>query len=145
MNNKKKVAAYEELRKQFLDEIEMMKQEIKEYNIALASNEEGKAYMGIGLLSSSTKGIKGKVYLIISWIRHPGTYYESRFNEDATIFFQDFLWWMILINFSVALVNMLPLGIFDGGRVFYLTILYFTKSEDKAKKAKPFKPAILIH
>ena len=118
--------------------------EIKEYNIALASNEEGKAYMGIGLLSSSTKGIKGKVYLIISWIRHPGTYYESRFNEDATIFFQDFLWWMILINFSVALVNMLPLGIFDGGRVFYLTILYFTKSEDKAKKAFKFMTMFLL-
>jgi membrane-associated protease RseP (regulator of RpoE activity) len=118
--------------------------EIKEYNITLASSEEGKAYMGIGLLSSSTKGIKGKVYLIISWIRHPGTYYESRFNEEGTIFFQDFLWWMILINFSVALVNMLPLGIFDGGRVFYLTILYFTKSEDKAKKAFKFMTMFLL-
>ena len=32
-------------------------------------------------------------------------------------------------------MNMLPLGIFDGGRVFYLTMLAITKSEKMAKWA----------
>jgi membrane-associated protease RseP (regulator of RpoE activity) len=37
-----------------------------------------------------------------------------------------------MINVSVAVVNMLPLGVFDGGRVFYLTALAITKSKKKA-------------
>ncbi|HRZ85710.1 MAG TPA: site-2 protease family protein [Candidatus Paceibacterota bacterium] len=110
---------------------------IKEYDITLAAKPTNKnaAYLGIGLLESSRKGIAGKIYSIISIIRQPGTYYESKIGSDLTVFIQDFLWWMILINISVALVNMLPLGIFDGGKVFYLTVLYFAKSEDIAKKS----------
>ncbi len=40
-----------------------------------------------------------------------------------------------MVCFSIALVNMLPVGIFDGGRFFYLTILAITKKEKIAKKA----------
>ena len=39
-----------------------------------------------------------------------------------------------MISISVALINMLPVGIFDGGRFFYLTILGLTKSEKIAKR-----------
>ena len=39
---------------------------------------------------------------------------------------------------------MLPLGIFDGGRVFYLTMLGVTKSENFAKKAYIFMTYLLI-
>ena len=109
--------------------------QVKEYNIQFADDGKGKPYLGIGLYQTSTKGIKGKVFLILSAVREPGTYYENRFDGDFIEFIYDLLWWMILINISVALVNMLPLGIFDGGKVFYLTILAFTKSEDKAKLA----------
>jgi membrane-associated protease RseP (regulator of RpoE activity) len=35
----------------------------------------------------------------------------------------------------VALVNMLPVGLFDGGKFFYLTIFGLTKSEKIAKRA----------
>jgi membrane-associated protease RseP (regulator of RpoE activity) len=35
----------------------------------------------------------------------------------------------------VALINMLPMGIFDGGRFFYLTILSIFKDKKKAEKA----------
>ena len=49
-------------------------------------------------------------------------------------FIYDFLWWLVLISLSVALVNMLPMGIFDGGRFFYLTMWQITGSEKKAKK-----------
>ena len=49
------------------------------------------------------------------------------------ILVHDFLWWIALINLLVALFNMLPLGILDGGRFFYLTIFSITKSEKAAK------------
>ena len=38
----------------------------------------------------------------------------------------------MIINFLVALFNMLPLGILDGGRFFYLTIEKFNKKEKTA-------------
>jgi len=43
-----------------------------------------------------------------------------------------------LISISVAFVNMLPVGIFDGGRFFYLTILGITKNKKKAEKTFRF-------
>jgi len=80
----------------------------------------------------------------ILFFKDPNTYYKSRFNEELAIFFYNLLWWIVLINFSVALVNMLPLGIFDGGRVFFLTILALTKSEKTAKKAFKFSTYFLL-
>ena len=54
---------------------------------------------------------------------------EPKFNPDMVIFIYNLIWWIAIVNISVALVNMLPMGIFDGGRMFYLTILGLTKSE----------------
>ena len=34
-----------------------------------------------------------------------------------------------MICFSVALINMLPIGIFDGGKFFFLTVAAITKNE----------------
>ncbi len=51
------------------------------------------------------------------------------------MFIKDFLWWIFIINLLVALFNMLPVGILDGGRFFYLTILGITHSEKIAKKS----------
>ncbi|MBI2628561.1 site-2 protease family protein [Candidatus Pacearchaeota archaeon] len=117
---------------------------IKEYSLTLVQNQRGEPAIGVLLLNPSTSGIKGKIYYVLNIIKEPGTYYESRFNTDLTDFIYDLLWWMIFINISVALVNMLPLGLFDGGRVFYLTVLHFTKSDDKAQKAFKFVTWILL-
>lgn len=108
--------------------------QIHYYNITLTENSRGEPAIGVILLLPDTSGIRGKIYLLVSYIRQPGVYYESVINNDLALFIYNFLWWMILINISVALMNMLPLGIFDGGRVFYLTILHFTKSKSKAEK-----------
>ena len=59
---------------------------------------------------------------------------------DSGIFIYDLLWWLIIISISVALVNMLPVGIFDGGRFFYITVLAMTKKEKVAKKSFKFIP-----
>jgi len=53
------------------------------------------------------------------------TYFEPTVNADIVIFFYHLLWWVMIINVLVALFNMLPLGILDGGRFFYLTVEKF--------------------
>lgn len=107
--------------------------ETREYNVTL-SEKNGKAYLGIGMLAPQTKGISGAIYKLISAVKSPKIYYESRFGELG-IFFNDLLWWLVLITLSVALMNMLPLGIFDGGKFFYLFILGISNSKKVATAA----------
>jgi membrane-associated protease RseP (regulator of RpoE activity) len=109
---------------------------IHEYKITLASRG-GKAFLGIGLSYSKPKGLFSFFYTFTSKIRDPFIHYESRIGDFGT-FILDMLWWLVVINISVALVNMLPLGIFDGGRFFYLTILGITRKEKVAKWAFKF-------
>ena len=112
-------------------------EEVKEYEIELGENpnEDGPGYLGVGFLDTSRSGVMGKIIDFISF-KKSNMYYESKF--DASWFIYNLLWWLVLISFSVALINMLPVGIFDGGRFFYLTILALTKSKVKAEKTFKF-------
>ena len=89
-------------------------------------------WLGIFFQKSQRGTFMGKVIEFLSF-KKPHIYYESEIG-GAGDFIYDFLWWLILISLSVALVNMLPMGIFDGGRFFYLTMWEITGSEKKAKK-----------
>lgn len=113
-------------------------EEVKEYEIELGENpnEEGPGYLGVGFFDTSRSGAMGKIIDFISSFKQQNIYYESKF--EAAWFIYHLLWWLILISFTVALINMLPVGIFDGGRFFYLTILALTKSKKKAKKTFEF-------
>jgi membrane-associated protease RseP (regulator of RpoE activity) len=106
----------------------------RDYYIVLAQNPQNKSlpYLGVGFLNREGSGILNKIVSTFSSFRNPNVYYASNF--DAAEFIYDFLWWLVMISFSVALVNMLPVGIFDGGRFFYLAILAVTKKEEVAKK-----------
>ena len=42
--------------------------------------------------------------------------------------------WLFITNLLVGLINLLPLGIVDGGRMFYLAMLTLTKSPKSARK-----------
>lgn len=109
---------------------------ILSYNLKLAENPANKsrAFIGIGTLEAKKSGVLGFVYRAINLFKNPGTAYEPKFNSDLIIFIYNLLWWIVIINISVALVNMLPVGIFDGGRVFYLTVLALTKKEKTASR-----------
>jgi membrane-associated protease RseP (regulator of RpoE activity) len=106
-----------------------------DYEIVLGKNprNENMPYLGIGFLDKQKTGILGDIINKFSSFKAPNVYYQSNFG--AAEFIYDLLWWLVLISFSVALVNMLPVGIFDGGRFFYLAILGLTKNEKIAKKA----------
>ena len=96
-------------------------------------NEKGKAWLGIGFVSRDGKSAFGKIISAVSF-KKPNVYYEPKI-DGWSVFIYNLLWWLVLISISVALINMLPIGIFDGGRFFYLTILGITKSEKIAKNS----------
>lgn len=119
--------------------------EIKEYAIELAERD-GRAFLGIGIAPPQTRGLLGMVYEFIAKIKDPFVYYESSLG-DFGYFIYHLLWWTVLICLSVALVNMLPLGIFDGGRFFYLTVWGITGSKkigEAAFKASTYLFLLLL-
>lgn len=109
------------------------------YDIILQGRPDNSsaAWLGIGFEEPSKgNGLLSKIYYLLSYFREEGVYYEAK--SEYITFFYDLLWWVILISLSVALVNMLPVGIFDGGGVFYLTVLAITKNEKISKKIFSF-------
>jgi membrane-associated protease RseP (regulator of RpoE activity) len=111
------------------------KKEILDYNFNLAENpnEQGKPMIGIGYSGSQRQGFIGRIADFFNFFKKPATYYEPVFNAELVIFIYNLIWWLALINFSVALINMWPVAIFDGGRMFMLTVWAITKSEKFAK------------
>jgi membrane-associated protease RseP (regulator of RpoE activity) len=110
-------------------------EEILTYNFELGEHPEfpDKPMIGIGYQGNQGGGLLGKISKIFIFFKKPATAYIPKFNADFIIFIYNLIWWLALINFSVALVNMWPVAIFDGGRMFMLTIWGITGSEKFAK------------
>lgn len=119
---------------------------LKEYKIKLIGRPDNKsqAYLGIATINTESSSILGKIRNKIMFFKDPNTYYKPKVEENFIIFIYNLFWWLILINLSVALSNMLPVGIFDGGRFFYLLILSITKSEKAAKTALNISTYLLL-
>lgn len=109
------------------------------YNIILGEDpkEADKAWLGIAFAIRNPQGIAGKLSNVVTLFKDPNIYYKPKIN-GMSVFIYNLLWWLILICFSVALVNMLPVGIFDGGKFFYLTVLGITRSKKIAQKSFAF-------
>ncbi len=105
------------------------------YEIILEENpeKENSSWVGISFSKAQSKGVVSRIAATTTFYKEPHAYYVP--NHKWQQFLYDLIWWLIVISFSVALINMLPMGIFDGGRFFYLTVLTLTKSEKKAEKA----------
>ncbi|MBI2631733.1 site-2 protease family protein [Candidatus Pacearchaeota archaeon] len=112
------------------------------YEITLG-DREGRAFLGVGVIPQRSSGILGLFYTVAVKIKDPAIYYESNIG-DFGIFIYELLWWIIIVSFSVALMNMLPLGIFDGGRFFLLTIWGITKRKDIGEKAFKIVTALML-
>lgn len=110
----------------------------RDYEIILGENpsEKDSPYLGVGFLDQKSSGILGNIVSIFSSFKKPNVYYKP--NLAISEFIYNLLWWLVLISASVALMNMLPVGIFDGGRFFYLAILGITRSEKVAKRTFQF-------
>ena len=94
-------------------------------------NEEGKKVLGIVIGEDNPF----RVFAFIEFFREYGVEYRSSGNQEIMQFIYELIAWIVLINLLVGFINMLPVGIFDGGRFFYLTILAITKREGFAKKS----------
>ena len=103
-------------------------EEKKEIELELGE-KDNKAYLGIKFNPYNRKGIIGFIFGIVTKVKNPLVYYEPIWGSNFAWFVYNLLWWIVLINLSVALINMLPVGIFDGGRFFYLTVWGITRSE----------------
>jgi len=145
-----------------VDSIEKLQVELGKYmpgeNITLATKTEagfqeteltlgenpktGAAWLGIGFLSREPSGFVSKIVNKLAF-KDPNTYYKPKI-DGISIFIYNLLWWVVIISISVALINMLPVGIFDGGRFFYLTVLGITGSEKFAKRAFVFSTYLFL-
>jgi len=120
------------------DEIEVTT--LDEQGISLTENivlgeVNGKAYLGVGFIDGNNGGFSGLIFGFVKKVRDPLVYYEPAWDGDFVQFIYDLLWWIVVINILVALFNMLPVSILDGGRFFYLTVWGITGNEKIGKKA----------
>ena len=115
------------------------KKGVYEKEITLGKNPQNQsiAFLGVSFLNQRSSGITKKIISAFSF-RKPNIYYKAKFAKGPVDFIYNFLWWTILIAFSVGIINMIPVGIFDGGRFFYLTILAITNSKKIAEKSFKF-------
>jgi membrane-associated protease RseP (regulator of RpoE activity) len=113
---------------------------ILEYNIELTEDpdKEGRAVIGI---SNTIKSLT-RFDNTFAIFKEPFTNYKSK--SDLLYFLYYLVFWVFLLNLLVAVFNMLPVLIFDGGRFFYLTIWGITKNEKVAKKSFKWAGVIFL-
>jgi membrane-associated protease RseP (regulator of RpoE activity) len=119
---------------------------MKEYNLTLGTDYDNssKPALGVASLQLKVSGLKGLIYKLIYMFKDASTYYAPKFNPAFALFIYNLIWWLALINLSVAVCNMLPMGIFDGGRFFYLSVLAVTKSKKIAEKSFTFMTWLIL-
>src|SRR3989344_3615765 len=120
---------------------------INEYTVILSEHpsNSSKPYLGISHSSPQPRGIIQNLFVGFMKFKDSSTLYKPAFDGELAYFILHLLWWIMVINLLVALFNMLPLGILDGGRFFYLAVLSVTGSENFAKSAfKIMTYAILL-
>lgn len=107
-----------------------------EYTLKLVEHplNTSRGFLGItGMTTNPNKKIVGKIAELIQY-KDPSIFYTAKYNARTADFLRYLFYWIALINFFVAMFNMLPLGILDGGRFSYLLILSITKSKSKSEK-----------
>jgi len=109
---------------------------ILEYNITLGRRPDNssRAYLGVGHSVARPKGAIQNILSGFMKFKESSTFYKPKWDGNLVYFIYNLLWWIMIINLLVALFNMLPLGMLDGGRFFYLAIWGIFKSEKTAKQ-----------
>jgi membrane-associated protease RseP (regulator of RpoE activity) len=136
--NDKKIANYEQFQASLAGlnpgtDIKLETSEgVYEFKLAADPANSSRGIIGIGFPQNAKQSLLVGVIQKFMAKRSLFTYYAPK--SELAIFVYNLLLWIVLINLSVMLVNMLPFGIFDGGRFFYLTILGITGSKKKSIK-----------
>ncbi len=126
---------------------------IRNYIVTLSAHpyNSSKSFLGVINNGGSSRGVFGRVLGFLANFKEPSTYYEEKYLPTATLYVYNLLWWIMMINLFVGLFNMLPLGILDGGRFFYLAVFGAVnklgiekKKADKIAKKSFFYISLLI-
>jgi membrane-associated protease RseP (regulator of RpoE activity) len=114
------------------------------FDLTLAEHPvyENRAYLGVGYYGKEFSGIQKILAGLVSF-RTGSTFYKPVWDEGVVYFIYHFIWWVMIINLLVALFNMLPLGILDGGRFFYLAVEKFA-GEKIAKRAFSWATKLIL-
>ncbi|MGB9707857.1 MAG: site-2 protease family protein [Candidatus Pacearchaeota archaeon] len=94
---------------------------------------ESRGFIGLGSTVLPISGFAKVLQDISSVPKNPFMFYSPKYDMETFTFSYDLLWWLVLICISIALINMLPLGMLDGGRFIYVTALGLTKSKKFAE------------
>lgn len=116
------------------------------YEIKLSTNPQNtsKAFLGIVSSQQASSGFFGRIASVFLNYKDDSVYYEANYNLKVADFFYNLIWWIMMINLFVGLFNMLPLGILDGGRFFYLAVLSITNKKNIAEKAFKYATKIIF-
>ena len=116
------------------------------YGVTLAEHplDKEKAFLGIrgGGIEPKASLKEFSIYSLVLYLKGSAVDYQPKYSFFGFLFV--LLWWVAIINFLVALFNMLPLGILDGGQFFYVTVLSITGSEKWAKRTYTFLGKIIF-
>lgn len=120
-------------------------EKIEEKKIILGKNPSNESLPYLGVVMPASSNSKKLLYSIsvLLFFKNSNTYYESNIGS-AGEFLYYLIWWIFLINLLVGLFNMLPLGILDGGRFFYLTVLGITGNEKITKGIQKFITYLIL-
>ncbi|MEK6948517.1 MAG: site-2 protease family protein [Nanoarchaeota archaeon] len=118
---------FDVLKKHNVGDLINVKTDKGSYEIELGNNEKNEAVLGVGISGYKTevKEKYKKIYPVYAWIGL-------------------LLFWVFNISLGVGLFNLLPLGPVDGGRMFYVAALYFTKDKKKAMRYLSFISFIIF-
>jgi membrane-associated protease RseP (regulator of RpoE activity) len=105
------------------------------YDVVLSVNpvDMDRGYLGVAYVDSKSGNILNRFLEYMMSFKDDSTHYEVKGGGEFTYFVYHLLWWIMIINLLVALFNMLPLGILDGGRFLYLGVWSATNSERVGK------------
>ncbi len=110
----------------------LFENQVLEFNITFDKHpeNESKPYLGIAKYDNGKKGVSGILSNLMN-ININEDDYETKINKEFAVFILYLFWWIMIINMLVALFNMLPWGMLDGGRFLELGIGKFV-SEKRA-------------
>ena len=113
------------------------KEAVYEVSLREHPDVEGKSFLGFSTFARSNN----KILTMFVAYRLKDLYDTS---SELNWFVYYLLWWIVIINLLVALFNMLPLGILDGGRFLYLGIWSVTGNEKFGKRVFIFFTYFLL-
>jgi len=115
-------------------------EEVIEYNLVLGVNPRDNTKPMLGIANNPNLILNTADFLAF----FKSNFTEYKINGEFLLFFYYMAFWIFFLNIAVAIFNMLPLGVLDGGRFFYLTVWGITGSEKTGKKVYSWAGRIIL-